>query len=122
MVEQKQLESLLKNKQEFVLLAAGYSKEENKLIRAKVFDKIAAIDRKKNEAIKNMLEADKQILLVSKVGQKFSENAKQTINSINATLYELITLEKENELHISQAVELQSGQYINSYKAYKHSK
>ncbi|MEI7542219.1 MAG: hypothetical protein WCJ94_03080 [bacterium] len=121
-MEQKQLELLLKNKQEFVVLAAGYSKEENKLIKNKVFDKIAGIDVKKNEAIKNMLEADKQLLLASKDGQKYSENAKETVNKINTALYELITLEKENELLISQAVELQSGKYINSYKAYKHSK
>lgn len=116
------LELLLKDKQLFLETAAALSLEENKLIKSKVFENIGAVDAKKNSAIYSMIAADRELALAAKQNPAMTENARQIIKNINSSLFELIKLEKENELLISQAGQSISGKYIDSYKTYKHLK
>ena len=69
-----------------------------------------------------MIAADHELVLAVKFGQAISENAKQIIKNINLSLNELIKLEKENEVLISQASDSISGKYIDLYKTYKQLK
>lgn len=113
------VEIILGKKQGFIEAAAALSAEENTFIKLKSYEKAARADAEKNVIIKNLITLDRELLTVSKSDTEISENAKQIIKNINSSLNDLIKLEKENEVLISQAGESISGKYIDSYKIYK---
>ncbi len=113
---------LLIKKQGLVESAVVLSMDENKLIKSKKFEKAAPVDAEKSAVINSLVSCDRELAAAMKPGVIISENAKEIIKNINSSLNELIKLEKENELLISQAGESISGKYIDSYKTYKQLK
>ena len=118
----REIELLLEKKRGFIETAVVLSREENMLIKLKAFEKTGVVDAKKNSVIQRLIAIDMELAPAVKSGRLISENAKQIIENINSSLNDLIKLEKENEVLISQAGDSISGKYIDLYKAYRRLK
>jgi hypothetical protein len=117
-----EIETLLEIKKACLNKVYLLALEENVLVKAKEFGKILDIDLKKNEAIKGLLDMDKEILKYTGDNPATTENVQLIIENINSSLNDLIKLEKENELLLGQTADFFSGNYINAYKTYKQCK
>ena len=121
-MENPDFEALLVKKEELLRMVSSASIEINKQIKSKAFENALQADLEKNEFINSLFALDKELVLAAKTTPVISEKARQIIKNINSSLIDLIKLEKENELLISQAGESISGKYIDSYKTYKQLK
>lgn len=121
-MENKGFEELLEKKELLLRSAAILSAELKGYIKSKDFENAVKNDLKKNEILSGLTVISLELDIAAKSKPPITEKARLLIKNINSSLKDLIKLEKENELLISQAGDALSGKYIESYKTYKQSK
>jgi len=77
------------------------------------------IDDKKDKLLKLLTEIETSISKNLIQGRKYSKNAENTIKNINLLFDDLIKAEKENEILVSQYLNLYTGKHVNEYNKIK---
>jgi len=113
------VEELLIKKGKIIATVYKLTIKQNDCLKKGDTKKVLLYDKRKTALLKLLVTIESSILNSSSKNQRYLENAGNIVKNINLLFNDLIKAEKENEILVSQYVDMYSGKHIDEYKRIK---
>ncbi len=110
------IEELLIKKGKIIATMYKLTIKQNYCLKKGDTRKVLLYDKRKTDLLKLLATIEDRLLNSSSKNQSHLENAENIVKNINLLFNDLIKAEKENEILVSQYIDMYSGRHIDEYK------